>query len=135
MEVAITPSPWGRTVRMAVAISPSFKKEYRRMQLAITPSFKEEKQECRWPSPVPLRKNSKTGAASIFLILLQGMGRWPPPFLVEEKEVDLRRESKSNGHMHSYYSSLRGWRDGHIHSSYSSLMGGEMATYILTILL
>ena len=27
MEVAITPSPWGRTVRMAVAISPSSKGE------------------------------------------------------------------------------------------------------------
>ena len=73
-------------------------------------------------------------AASIFLILLQGMGRWPPPFLVEEQEVDLRRKSKSNGHIHSYHSSLRGWRDGHIHSSYSSFMGGEMATSILTIL-
>ena len=54
------------------------------------------------------------------LILLQGMGRWPSPFLVEEKENDLRRKSKSNGHMHSYY---------------SSLMDGEMATCILTILL
>ena len=61
-------------------------------------------------------------AASIFLILLQGMGRWPSPFLVEEKENsnDLSRKSKSNGHMHSYY---------------SSLMGGEMAKYIFLILL
>ena len=46
-----------------------------------------------------------------------------------------RRERERDGHLHSYYSSLRGWRDGRIHSSYSSLMGGEMATYILTILL
>ena len=34
---------------------------------------------------------------SIFLILLQGMGRWPLAFLVEEKELKKKKEERGMG--------------------------------------
>ena len=49
-----------------------------------------------------------------------------------EKEKDRERA----GHLHSYYSSLRGWGDGHLHSSYYSLREWQMAhNHLLLILL
>ena len=58
---------------------------------------------------------------SILFILFYGMGRWPLPFLVEEQEVTLiKKERESDGHLHSYYSSLR---------------DGGMATSILLLVL
>ena len=60
----------------------------------------------------------------------------PLPSLRERKKlIQEEKESERDGHLRSYYSSLRGWRDGHLHSSDSSLRDGEMATSVLLILL
>ena len=50
------------------------------------------------------------------------------------KTTQEEEERERAGHLHSYYSSLRGWGDGHIHSSYSSSGGVEMTSFMFIII-
>ncbi len=53
----------------------------------------------------------------------------PLPSRRKRKKLSQEEEERERaGHLHSYYSPLRGWGDGHLHSSFSSLGDGEMAT-------
>ena len=62
-------------------------------------------------------------------------GGWPPPFSLFflNGDGEMATERERDGHLHSYCSSLRGWRDGHLHSACSSLGDVEMTTPILLI--
>ena len=62
-------------------------------------------------------------AASIFLVLLQGMRRWPPLFLAEQAERNQKGEEDREraGRLHSNCYSwphlfLKGCGDDHLHS-------------------
>ena len=77
-----------------------------------------------WPRPFFVFFFKKQGDGHLhFLILVYGVGRWPP-----SPSVEIRRKRKRNGHLHSDFSSLGDRRDGHIHSSFSSSSDGKMAT-------
>ena len=90
------------------------------------PSLRKKKQRGQFR-----KKKTERGLATS---ILTGEMATPPSWSKEKETGRLTYEEKdgeSAGHLHSDYSSLRGWGDDRLHFTYSSLGDAEMATSCL----